>query len=68
MTARPIKSRQPSARKGRKNRVSLNARIDEATAKQLASWRVKGVSRGVQIDRIVAYARRMNFNPTTDCF
>lgn len=56
MTARYAKSRQPSARKGAKNRVPLNARIDEATAKQLANWRVKGVSRGVQIDRIAAYA------------
>jgi len=57
----------PSARKGTKNRVPLNCRIDASTASQLADWRKKRVSQGVLMDRLVAHAKRTNFNPAEDC-
>lgn len=62
----------PPARKGKKNRVALNARIDGTTAIYLKGWsrpdpKAKRVSQGVLIDRLAAHAYRTGFNPANDC-
>jgi hypothetical protein len=58
----------PNARKGRVNRVVLNrCRVAVETLAQIGSWRSRKVSQGALMDRLVAHAKRTNFNPATDC-
>jgi hypothetical protein len=62
-------AKQPSARKGKQNRVVLNrCRIDVATAKQFRCWQMHRVSQGILLDRLTAHALRSGFSPATDCF
>ncbi len=49
-----------------------HCRVDAATAAQIAAWRkpkgqARTTSQSVLIDRLVAHAKRTNFNPSTDC-
>jgi len=49
----------------KRNRVRINSSfVDAATAEQLAAWNKQNVSIGVILDRLTAFAKTQNFNPT----